>query len=127
MPRCRPEALLKTRRDLAYDKYAMPRHAISVTLDAENLVWLKGRVGAGGGRSVSDLLDQLVTHARTSGRIGPSRSVVGTIEIDPDDPLLDRADAAVRQLVDRSLGRPMAIRERPARYGARARSPKRRG
>ena len=66
-----------------------------------------------------------MTHARTSGRIGLARSVVGTIEIDPDDPLLDGADDGVRQLIERSLGRPMVIRERPPRY--RARAPKRRG
>ena len=46
----------------------MAKQAISVTLDADNLTWLKGRAGAAGLRSVSELLDQLVTAARESGR-----------------------------------------------------------
>ena len=58
----------------------MAKQAISVTLEADNLTWLKGRAGAAGLRSVSELLDQLVTAARASGRVGPSRSVVGTID-----------------------------------------------
>ena len=83
----------------------MPKHAISVTLDADNLTWLKGRAGAAGARSVSALLDRLVAAARESGAVGPSRSVVGTIDLAPGDPLLRRADAAVRGLFDASLGR----------------------
>jgi hypothetical protein len=101
---------------VVYDSYTMARQAISVTLDIENLTWLKGRVGAGGGRSVSDLLNQLVTEARASGRTGSGRSVVGTIDIDPADPLLEGADAAVRRLFERSTSRPIAVRERRARY-----------
>jgi hypothetical protein len=104
----------------------MPKHAISVTLEAENLTWLKGRVGAGGVRSVSDLLDQLVTEARTSGRIGPSRSVMGTIALAESDPSLEGADAAVQALFAQSLSRPVVVRERPTRYGARKRTVKRR-
>jgi ATP-dependent DNA ligase len=103
----------------------MPRQAISVTLDSENLTWLRGRVGAGSGRSVSDLLDRLVTAARTSGRIGPARSVVGTIDIADADPMLDSADAAVQALFEQSLERPVVVRERPGRYGARKRTVKR--
>ena len=89
----------------------MAKHAISVTLDAENLTWLKGRVGAAGLRSVSELLDQLVTAARASGRVGPARSVAGTIDIDSADPLLDKADAAVRAMFETSLGRPLVVRK----------------
>ena len=66
----------------------MAKQAISVTLEADNLTWLKGRAGAAGLRSVSELLDQLVTAARASGRVGPSRSVVGTIDLDASDPWL---------------------------------------
>jgi hypothetical protein len=105
----------------------MSRQAISVTLDSENLTWLRGRVGAGGGRSVSDLLDRLVTEARTSGRLGQSRSVVGTIDLDPSDPRLERADDAIRALFGRSIRGPIAVREDRASYGARRRLPKRDG
>jgi hypothetical protein len=35
----------------------MTKQAISVTLEADNLMWLKGRASATGVRSVSELLD----------------------------------------------------------------------
>jgi hypothetical protein len=105
----------------------MPKRAISVTLDAENVTWLKGRARGAGVRSVSELLDQIVTAARASGNIGAARSVVGTIDIDASDPLLERADAAVRAVFETSLGRPLAVRERPAGYGERRRGTKRHG
>jgi len=98
----------------------MPKRAISVTLDSDNLTWLKGRAAAAGLRSVSELLDQLVTAARDSGRVGPSRSVVGTIDIDAHDPLLEGADDAIRGLYETTLRRPLAGRERPAEYRAPA-------
>ena len=98
----------------------MPKQAISVTLDSDNLTWLKGRAGAAGLRSVSELLDQLVTAARDSGRVGPSRSVVGTIDIDANDPLLEGADDAIRGLYETALRRPLVVRERPAEYRAPA-------
>lgn len=105
----------------------MSKQAISVTLETDNLVWLKGRAGATGLRSVSELLDRLVTAARQSGDVGPSRSVVGTIDIDPSDPLLERADEAVRYVFESSLGRPLMVREPTAEYGtARPRGTKRR-
>ena len=44
----------------------MAKQAISVTLDTENLTWLKGRASAAGVRSVSELLDKLVTAAPKS-------------------------------------------------------------
>jgi hypothetical protein len=105
----------------------MPKHAISVTLEAENLTWLKGRVGAGSNRSVSDLLDQLVTAARTSGHLAPPRSVVGTIDIDDGDPELEDADAAVQTMFDVSLARPALVRDGRPRYGVSRRVAKRRG
>ena len=76
----------------------MTKQPISVTLRADNVTWLKGRVSAAGLRSVSELLDQLVTEARKSGHAGSSRSVAGTIDIEPSDPLLETADAAIRIL-----------------------------
>jgi hypothetical protein len=85
----------------------MSKQAISVTLEADNITWLKGRVGAGGLRSVSELLDQLVVTARQSGRVGASKSVVGTIDIDPGDPSLQGADTAVRNMFDASVRRPL--------------------
>ena len=94
----------------------MAKQAISVTLDADNLTWLKGRAGAAGLRSVSELLDQLVTAARETGRIGPSRSVVGTIDIDANDPLLEGADDVIRGMYETSLRRPLVVREQPAEY-----------
>jgi hypothetical protein len=105
----------------------MTRQAISVTLNPENLTWLRARVGAGGGRSVSDLLDQIVTAARKSGRVGEARSVVGTIDIDSSDPLLDGADSALRAVFERSLGLTVAVRARRRRSTARGGATKRRG
>ncbi len=105
----------------------MAKQAISVTLDADNLTWLKGKAGAGGVRSVSELLDQLVTAAREGGRIGPSRSVVGTIDIAPDDPMLDGADEVVRGLYETSLRRPSMVKETKAVSRVPGRKQPRRG
>jgi hypothetical protein len=99
----------------------MARQAISVTLESDNLTWLKGRAGAAG-ESVSELLDQLVTAARQSGDHSHTRSVAGTIAIAGDDPLLEQADAAVQRLYDVSLRRPALVRERAPKYKTR-RSP----
>ena len=105
----------------------MAKQAISVTLDSDNLTWLKGRTGAAGLRSVSELLDQLVTAARESGRIGPSRSVVGTIDVDAGDPLLEGADEAVRGMYEASLRRPLMAKGVLAEYRVPARKKARRG
>jgi hypothetical protein len=105
----------------------MGKRAISVTLDSENVTWLKGRAGASDVRSVSELLNRLIEDARTGGQTGGVRSVVGTIDIDASDPLLTRADAAVRALYDASLARPLLVREEPAVYAAHSRKTKRRG
>jgi hypothetical protein len=93
----------------------MGKRAISVTLDADNLHWLEGQAVAVQARGVSELLDRLVLDARTSGRIAPgaARSVVGTIDLDPDDPGLERADAEVRALYEASIRRPILVRETP--------------
>jgi len=105
----------------------MGKQAISVTLDADNLMWLKGRVGAAGIRSVSELLDQIVSAARTSGHIGPSRSVVGTIDLDASDPWLEGADDAVRGMFGASLRRPLMVKEASPVYGTARRKKARRG
>ena len=104
----------------------MPKQALSITLDADNVTWLKGRAGSAGVRSVSELVDHLVTAARTSGRIGPSRSVVGTTDDDPGDPLLEGADKAVRGMFDASLRRPMMLKETSPEYRVRRPSARKR-
>jgi len=100
----------------------MAKRPISVTLDADNLTWLKARAGASGLRSVSELLDRIVSAARAAGGVGPSRSVVGTIDIDASDPLLEGADAAVRDAFERSLGRLLVVKEDCPEYKVRGRS-----
>ena len=99
----------------------MPRKAVSVTLEMDNVAWLKGRAGAAG-ESMSEVLDQIVTAARRGKGAGPAQSVVGTIDIDASDPLLERADAAVRATFEASIGRPFMVRERGRadRYSPRA-------
>jgi hypothetical protein len=93
----------------------MPRHPISVTLDAGNATWLKGRAGALG-TSVSQVLDQIVTAARRGGRIGAVRSVVGTVDVDSTDPWLENADVRVREVFEASLGRPFVAHEKRVKY-----------
>lgn len=97
----------------------MSKRAISVTLHPDNLTWLKARAGAVGARSVSDLLDRLVADARRATPGGSVRSVVGTIDIDASDRLLNRADDVLRALVDVSLRRPTRVKESRARYRTR--------
>ena len=104
----------------------MSKKAISVTLDAVNLTWLKGHAGASGVRSVSELLDGLVTAARAASPAGPVRSVVGTIDIDRSDPLLEHADAAVAALFEASLRRPLVVKEESPDYGVPGRSARKR-
>jgi len=90
----------------------MNKQAISVTLDPTNLVWLRARTIASGCRSVSEVLDRLISDARTSGkeRQHPIRSVVGTLQIADSDPGLTTADAALRALFpsDSSRQKPIA-------------------
>ena len=103
----------------------MAKQALSVTLHTDNVTWLKGRVGAAGLRSVSDLLDRLVTEARAKGSVGPLASVVGTIDVDASDPLLLKADDVVRGFVESSLGRPLRVKEQSPVYGATKRKARR--
>ena len=112
----------------------MARRAISITLETDNVAWLKGRAGAAG-ESVSEMIDQLVTAARQGAGVGPARSVAGTIDVDSSDPLLEKADAALRAAFAASLGRPLdaaqgrpvVVREERTTYRpARSRKPSRR-
>lgn len=103
----------------------MSKRAVSLTLGEENLLWLKGHAVHSHG-TLSAILDRLISEAR-AGRLGspPSaRSVVGTIDLAADDPTLARADAAIRDVFDRSLTRPFVARESSPGYGTQARKRK---
>ena len=96
------------------------KKAVSVTLADENLLWLKGQAAATTGGNVSEVIDRLVQKARTSGASdAAARSVVGTIDL-PPDAALEQSDAYVRDLFDRSLRRPLLVRERPSRSRIRS-------
>jgi hypothetical protein len=95
----------------------MPKTAVSVTLDADNLLWLRARAAQRKRRSLSDTLDEVVTAARTGGLgAGPIRSVVGTISCSDDD--LRAAEAYVKTLFEESLARSLEVHEPQAVYGA---------
>jgi hypothetical protein len=97
----------------------MPKEPLSVTLDIDNLIWLRGRVASRKRRSLSDALDEIVTAARTGARgTEASRSVVGTIDLAPDDPGLDRADAYIREHIEASIARPLVVDEEKSTYAA---------
>src|SRR5262245_30100206 len=102
------------------------RRAVSVTLKADNLLWLRAQAAATARGSLSEVLDQLVSDARDAGRTDARaiRSVRGTIDLPAEDPDLLGADAFIRAQFDRSIRRPVLVKERPARYPARR---KRRG
>ena len=92
----------------------MPKLPISVTLEAENLLWLRARTTATKRRSLSDLLDEIVTAARVSTHGHSIRSVVGTVDLPPDDPDLTHAKASLRAEFEASLARPILIHEQKA-------------
>ena len=87
------------------------RKAVSVTLREENVLWLKGQAAASGKGSVSEVVDALVTKARTTGH-GTVVSVAGTIDLPQDDDL-GWADGYVRSLFETSLQRSVLVKERP--------------
>jgi hypothetical protein len=84
----------------------MSGKTIPLELDPQNLLWLRARAHAAGNRSLSDVINEIVTHARgsVSGR-GEIRSVVGKAQITSDDPDLAGADAAIRALFEESRNR----------------------
>ena len=98
----------------------MPKKAISVTLRRDNLLWLHGQAQAFRGSSISQVLDRLVSEARSGGRVHEDsiRSVVGTIRIGEVDPGLSGADSAIRSLFP---GRGAAVRLRRVSRGRGAR------
>lgn len=104
------------------------RKAISITLGEDNLLWLRGQAARTAKASVSEVLDQIVSEARASGRTDPSaiRSVAGTIDLPEDDPNLAEADTYIRSLFAASAStmtrtrtstttRTRAVRERAGR------------
>ncbi|HEV8393152.1 MAG TPA: hypothetical protein VGQ37_02715 [Vicinamibacterales bacterium] len=105
----------------------MPKLPISVTLEAENLLWLRARTTGTKRRSLSDLLDEIVTAARVAAHGDSIRSVVGTVDLPLDDPELERAKASIRAEFEASLARPILIHENTATYragrGGRTRRP----
>ena len=94
---------------------------VSVTLDAANLLWLKGQAAATPGGTVSAVVNHILTDARLAGRTSAARSVVGSIDLPDDDEDLGRADAYVGSLFAASLRRPMLVKEGRASYKARRR------
>ena len=96
------------------------RKAVSVTLGADNVLWLRAQAAATARGSLSEVLDRLVSDARGAGRIDAAaiRSVVGTVDLPDDDPGLERADAYLRAQFDKSLRRPIVVKERAASYRA---------
>lgn len=98
----------------------MSKQAISITLATDNLLWLRGQTRAGA-RSISAVLDRLVSAARTGGQVHEAtiRSVVGTVHICDADPQLLAADAAVRALFPAS-----GVAEDAGRYYRSKKQPK---
>ena len=92
----------------------MNKQAVSVTLAADNLLWLQAQTLTRGSRSLSATLDEILSQARGSSPKRPLRSVVGTVGIDESDPELLGADEAVRGLFRSSLGRPRNESRGPA-------------
>lgn len=93
----------------------MPKRAISITLNTDNLTWLRAQ--AGPDHSVSRIVDELVSRARgdrwRSDTI--TRSVAGTVRLRDFEP--EAADREVRALFDAALGGgKAAAHERRARF-----------
>jgi hypothetical protein len=93
---------------------------ISITVEAENLMWLKGQAAVRTKGNVSELIETLIRDARTGGQMDPAAitSVVGSIDL-PDDDALGEADSYVKAMFERSLTRPMLVRETPPKRPAR--------
>jgi|SRR5688572_2885070 len=101
----------------------MPKRPVSVTLDENNLLWLRGRMARRKRRSLSDAIDEVITAARASGALEAPRSVVGTIDLAADDPGLAHADVYARALFTQSLSRPLVAQE-SRDHGASPRRPR---
>lgn len=98
----------------------MAKQPVSVTLERDNLLWLRGRATSRKRKSLSDALDEILTTARMGGMAADAaRSVVGTIDIAADDPDLEAADEHVRGQFAASLARPLLVRETASGPGGR--------
>lgn len=94
-----------------------------MTLERDNLVWLRGVAARGKRKSLSDALDDILTTARLTGAAdGSVRSVVGTVDIAPDDRDLTGADKYIQTLFATSISKPLAARERQAKFGSTKRT-----
>src|SRR5262245_35503148 len=105
---------------------SMPKQPVSVTLDVDNLLWLRGRAASRKRKSLSDALDEILATARLRGVAADAPgSVVGTIALRPDDPGLGRADTSLQSLFSESLRRPLLVKEPRAAYRSTASKPAR--
>jgi len=85
----------------------MSKKAVSVTLHPDNLLWLRTRVKAKGGRSLSEALDGIITEARAGAGASAAevRSVAGNARIPRSEEGLSEAGAQVAALFSRSIRR----------------------
>lgn len=106
----------------------MAKKALSVTLDAANVLWLKGRARISHNNNVSTLLDSLVTQARFGKSTPPASipSVVGMVDLS-DDPDLSKADAAVKAMWDEYFERASLLNEQAPGYRKTATRKRKRG
>jgi len=88
----------------------MNKTPISVTLAADNLLWLKARTQATGSRSVSAVLDDLVSDARRAA--GSATSVVGWVSFPDGVAGLERGEQEIRKAFERSLSKAPGRRRR---------------
>lgn len=79
------------------------KQAVSVTLSPENLLWLEALARRSRRKSLSETLDAILDGVRGRDATGPV-SHAGMVVIDPSDPDLRGADAALRRLVSESWG-----------------------
>jgi hypothetical protein len=95
----------------------MAKRAVSVTLAEDNLLWLRGQVRATTGATLSAVLDQLISRARSHGPLDEAsvRSVRGTVSIAKHDPELRTADANVRALFPTGARKAVGQRSRRPR------------
>lgn len=90
----------------------MSSKTVSLSLDSANLQWLETRA-ATSGRRLSETLNEILHQLREIGSPKGVRSVRGTIELPEDDPDLEQAGAAVRELFRGSLDRTAQLLDAP--------------
>ena len=98
------------------------KRAISITVAQDNMLWLRGQAARTTGGNVSEIVDRLITEARTvgGGNRSAARSVAGTIDLPDEDALLE-AGRSVSAWFEQSLNRPLLVRERGPKKPARPR------